>query len=251
MGFSYALEFYKEGIFSLDDISTFKRKVKEAEEVDKYFSKIVPNINFVRPYILNSYKLEKKIGFKNRTRYVRGLIYASDYIDMTDINNIPNDVELFKQSGKGYLNLEKDTTWSFTGYDKKDNEEYFEDPDEDYDEDVVSDLAKENEVEIDSKIINTLSKEATESKEEKIINDNDKYISVEDKLEKFKYESKKYINETISCRLEENLITKEDVPMIKKAMRTWLNMMFNIVDRINEFNRKELEYNDKNLTKFL
>ena len=251
MGFSYALEFYKEGIFSLDDISTFKRKVKEAEEVDRYFSKIVPNINFVRPYILNSYKLEKKIGFKNRTRYVRGLIYASDYIDMSDIDSLPNDVELFEQSGIGYLDLERDTAWSYTGYDKRENEEYFENSEEDYDEDVVSDLAKENEVEVDPKILDTLSKEAAENNQETFNNPNDKYISVEDKLEKFKYESEKYINETIKCRLEENLITKEDVPMIKKAMKTWLNMMFNIVDRINEFNRKELEYNDKNITKFL
>ena len=249
MVFSYALEFYREGIFSLDDLSTFKRKVKEAEEVDKYFSKLVPNINFVRPYIINSYRFEKNIGFKNRIRYVRGLIYASDYIDMSDIDCLPNDVELFEQAGIGRLDLEKDTAWSYTGYDKEETEAYFED---DYDEDYVDEIASENEVEVDPKTLNALSDSATKEEESNSVTSSaNNYISLDDKLEKFRSKSKEYINDTIKYRLEENIISKEDVPMIKKAMKTWLNMMFNIVERINEFNRKELEYNDKNITKFL
>ena len=42
--FSYDLEFYKNNLFDLDNIKLFKRKVKEAKEIESFFWNIIPNI---------------------------------------------------------------------------------------------------------------------------------------------------------------------------------------------------------------
>ena len=50
--FSYALEFYNRSLYSLDDTNLFKRKIKEAEKIERVLFDIIPNIDLVRKYIL-------------------------------------------------------------------------------------------------------------------------------------------------------------------------------------------------------
>ena len=57
--FSYGLEFYKNNIYKLEDTNLFKRKVKEAEKIEKVLFNTIPNIELVRKYVLRSYYFHK------------------------------------------------------------------------------------------------------------------------------------------------------------------------------------------------
>lgn len=46
--FSYGLEFYKNNIYKLEDTNLFKRKVKEAEKIEKVLFNTLSNIELVR-----------------------------------------------------------------------------------------------------------------------------------------------------------------------------------------------------------
>ena len=83
--FSYALEFYNNKFYDLNNVNLFKRKVNEAERIEEFFSSIIPNIDCVRMYILRSYRFNKKYNFKNRINYIKGLIFADNVIDFNDI----------------------------------------------------------------------------------------------------------------------------------------------------------------------
>lgn len=181
--FSYAYEFYKENIYELDDIKFYENKVKEAEKVEEYYSKILPNISIIRPYIIMSYKLEKVIGYKNRVRYVRGLIYASDYIDFNDAANITSDINMFYEKGLIIPKFKKTSIWNVMEYVESSNytkilsgniDELIK-LEEDYDEELsdeeleiennLKNMASDNSVEIDSKNMEALSKIAKENEE--------------------------------------------------------------------------------------
>ena len=271
--FSYAVEFYREGIFDLDNVELFKRKVEEAQKIENYFSKLVPNVSFIRPYILNSYKFEKIIGYVNRIRYVRGLIYASDYIDFEDVLAVADDIKIFYENGLLDEDSKKSSLWKeleyieTSNYDKilsgynYDDEEELEDEDSFEIDEKLVDLLNNNQIELQSEEMNNLVKifedemngsNCDEEYEEDFDDDNiEAYISIGEKLNRFRKNSSVYIENTIKSKLSNGSIKNEDIPMIKRAMKRWFKTMFYIVERIDEFDCKEYNYNDENINRFL
>lgn len=73
--FSYGLEFYKNNIYKLEDTNLFKRKVKEAEKIEKVLFNTIPNIELVRKYVLRSYYFDKKITFEDRIDFINDLFW--------------------------------------------------------------------------------------------------------------------------------------------------------------------------------
>ena len=270
--FSYALEFYRENLYSLDNVNFFEKKVKEAEKIENYFSKLIPNIEYIRPYILMSYRFEKILGYENRIRYIRGLVYASDYIDFYDAYNIPKDLDYFTEIGLCNLDLTKQSLWGYTSYiyssntdealldiisplDNKENEEDVDDMSIIPNEDNVHELKKEefdgltkliNEVMNSSDNVDDIKDETKEDDEEV-----DEYITIEEKLSRFKKNSEIYIEKILEKKLKEKVIKKEDIPMIKRGMKRWFKKVFYIIERVIEFDDKEYEYKDKNIVRFL
>ena len=82
--FSYGLEFYKNNIYKLEDTNLFKRKVKEAEKIEKVLFNTLSNIELVRKYVLRSYYFDKKITFEDRIDFIKGLILADNVISYKD-----------------------------------------------------------------------------------------------------------------------------------------------------------------------
>lgn len=91
--FSYALEFYNRSLYSLDDTNLFKRKIKEAEKIERVLFDIIPNIDLVRKYILRSYKFDKRITFTNRLDFIKGLILADSIVSYDDVLKFSDHIE--------------------------------------------------------------------------------------------------------------------------------------------------------------
>ena len=244
--FSYGLEFYYNEIFSLEDEKLFKRKVKEAKKVDEYFSSFGLNIDYIRPYILYAYKLNKNLGIKNTIRYVKGLIYATDYVDFDDVENIISDYNLIENIVSD--ESDNDSLWSYTGFLSSSNTEAFENNSED---DLID--TSNNSFELDNKTFENIAKSINkeEENEEEIEDIPIEYISVLEKLDLFKRKAKIYIKTTIEYKLNENKIDTSDIPMVKKGMKDWFNIIFSSMEDLIKINDMTLKYNDKNVIKYL
>ena len=272
--FSYGVEFYKSRIFSLKDKEEFKEKLAEAIKVEGYFFNLVPNVELIRPYILMSYRLNKDITFEDRILYIRGLIYASDYIDLNDLYNLPEEFTYFEMSTNMELYTKKNTVWNYTAYLACMNTKEEIDRlltasnDSEYqntinDEHVVSD---ENTYEIDSEMFEKLAEFVKRNKgidiEDKDIqisieseeeNDNDKedFISIEDKLNIFLEKLKDYLECTIDEKLKNGYIKEEDIQMVLNGMSDWFVLIFKSINDLIEINQFQLNYNNENLYNYL
>lgn len=88
MKFSYYLEFYKRNIFTLDtdeDIKLLEENGKQAQRVEQYFCENILNIDELRSTIIQSYIFERKLDFRSRINYIRGITYSKSYINMNDV----------------------------------------------------------------------------------------------------------------------------------------------------------------------
>lgn len=83
--FSYALEFYNNGTFSLDESKTFEKEVKIAEATEDHFKLFTNEIEAIRDNILISYKFKKELPLEDRINYVRGIVYARQFMDEKDV----------------------------------------------------------------------------------------------------------------------------------------------------------------------
>ena len=256
--FSYELEFYKRELFSLDNIPLFKRKVKDAYEVEKYFAKVLPNVQYVRKYILRSYALNKKYERLNRIRYIKGLIYASNYIDFNDIEDFSEYIEDVL-----YPDI-KSSLFEYTNFDdNKDNPSLFEqDLEYQVHDSVLSTvplIQQEYEYKLDTSNID--NEEYSEDEDD---NDNedesdeeldDYYKEIEkfnllhpkDKIELFKKYKKKYINDIINIKE----IKEEDIKIVRKGMTDWINFAITSLEDIYNLKEYTLRYNDENISKYL
>ncbi len=254
--FSYGVEFYKRGLFSLDNIPLFKRKVKDADEVEKYFAKVLPNVQYVRKYILRSYVLNKKYEKLNRIRYVKGLIYAANYIDFNDIQDFSEYIDEVL-----YPDI-KSSLFEYTNFDNnEDNPSLFEqDLEYKVHSSVLSTIPSiQQEYEYELYIGNTDNEEYSEDDDEnEDVSDeelDDSYIEIQkfdvihpkNKIELFKKYKKKYINDIINIKE----IKKEDVKIVRKGMNDWINFAITSLEDIYNLKEYTLRYTDENISKYL
>ena len=275
--FSYALEFYRQNIFSLDDVDNFKLRVEEAEFIDSYFKDIIPNLDYLRPYVLLSYRFNKEINDYDRINYIKGLIYANDYVDFEDFKNILDDYgdteinfedtidnikELYDEN-----DLRKTSTWKFTGYSVlSNNPKYLLYEIDDYEEykesnsNVVNNLIIDKGKNIDNKTTTLVKDVEDEIKEEinatknasELLNyEIEPTLSVEQKVELFKKHKDRYIDSYIKYNLKQMLLSKEDVYMVKLAMNDWLDFIFTSMEDLIYIRNESLRYKDENIAKYI
>lgn len=248
--FSYAVEFYKNNIFSLDNVRLFKLKVKEAEEIEKYFNQVIPNVDFIRKYIIRSYEFNKSARGLRRIAYIKGLIFGENYVDLKDL------FEFSEYISETLLTEPKMSLWKYKGYlHDNENEDEFEGTIE---EDKLSELAvKVSSEEINFEEIDDIDelKEKIEELqnreyEDDIYEDADyDFIPVhpKEKLREFKKLVNKYIRETI----KEKKINEEEVNMVKRGMKDWIKYILTSMEDVYNLNEYRLRYNDENISKYL
>lgn len=285
---NYAIEFYEKKIFSLEEPKLFKEKVDEANKIEYYFSKVLPNTEYIIPYILMSYSFEKDLSCNDRIKYIIGLVYASDYVDLDDLFSLPYDkinlnkilFEKEKENDKKDVNNEpedyrtaKISIWKFTAYSRGCNNEefldgleddinYIEDDtciEENHSNEVVSQI--DNTFSLEPKVFDNLITFLTDSRtapsfqkyesSKDILDDDDENISIAEKLKLFESKQDDFIEKTLTYKYKNKMICEEDFEMIIRAMHRWFDYVFTYMHDLVDIQDKMLEYNDKNIIKFL
>ncbi len=245
--FSYAVEFYKNNIFSLDNTNLFKTKVKEAEEIEKYFSKVIPNTEFIRKYIIRSYKFNKSVRRLRRIAYIKGLILGENYVDFKDL------LEFSDYISETLLLEPKTTLWKYKEYvHDTENEDIFEGKiQQDNLSELVVTVSNEN-VDLEQLNDNKIDENLIEPTyiEEYYFDDSDyDFLPVhpKEKLIQFKNLVNQYIKETI----QEKNISKDEENMVKKGMKDWIDFILTSMEDVYEINEYTLRYKDENISKYL
>lgn len=91
--FSYGLEFYNRGWFSLDDTEEFSKAVEIADKTENYFREFTDEIETIRVNILISYKFRKDLSLEDRINYVRGISYSKQFLNEEDVYSLMNEFE--------------------------------------------------------------------------------------------------------------------------------------------------------------
>lgn len=253
--FSYGLEFYKNNIYKLEDTALFKRKVKEAEKIEKVLFNTIPNLELVRKYIFRSYCFDKKITFTNRVNFIKGLILADSVIDYNDIFEFGEHLE--NQTG-AYSNQ---TNWKELGYfidldnldilnNSFDENNYIETfSSDEFDIDRFNDYLNA-ETESDNEIITKEDYNEDTIKETYDFDElNSKNISLpsKEKLDLFIQNKNNIINEII--RRKE--IPVQDQQMVKKGMNAWLTYALTSMEDLYNIRINTLTYQAKNASDYL
>lgn len=270
--FDYANVFYKNKIFSLSDVNLFRNKVEEAEKIDNFFLYVIPNMNHIRDYIIYSYIFEKNLAIEDRINYIKGLVYASDYVDFNDLDCLSEDIRFLnnfdyepdvheKQNYYNY-NFKKYSIWKFTSYFKSANQNDFLDQLEESQTIEVKINNNENNIlnndvfarQLDNanvcsvKLIENENSTTNPTKDDDY---DDGFISVEKKLELFETNAEKYIQKTMLLKINENKITNEDMPKVIAGMDRWFEFIFSSMKDIIELENYKLEYKNENIFKYL
>ena len=268
--FDYANRFYQNNIFSLDDIETFKNKVIEAIEIEKHFFNLLPNVEFIREYIIYSYVFEKNLNIDDRINYIKGLVYASDYVDLDDLNCISDDInflnnfdyepdEIEKQNGYNF-NFNKSSIWKFTSYFSMSNQNDFLDHLEEstlieveihnnFGSELLNNANFKNQIK--NANVNYIEMIEQEKNNNEIDNYDDGFISVEDKINLFESNTENYIQKTMLLKIELGKITNKDMPKIIAGMNRWFEFIFSSMKDIVTLENNKLDYKNENIFKFL
>lgn len=253
--FSYGLEFYKNNIYKLEDTNLFKRKVKEAEKIEKVLFNIIPNIEIVRKYVFRSYCFDKKIAFKDRVNFIKGLILADSVIDYNDIFEFGEHLE---NQVNAYSN---ETNWKELGYvinlnnpdivnDFFDKNNYIETfTSDEFDIDRYNDYLNEkiklnNEVITEEDIDEDTIKETVDFDE---LNARTISVTSKEKLDFFIQNKNNIINEII--RRKE--IPVQEEKMVKKGMNAWLTYALTSMEDLYNIRINTLTYKVKNASDYL
>lgn len=260
--FSYGIEFYKNELFDLENVNLFKRKVKEATEIEKFFSNIILNKDAIRMYILRSYKMNKTFGKINRIKYIKGLIYADNIIDFNDIKEFANLLEnkVFLQS--------KNSVWRNKGYiEDSSNNDFLEGEfdncklnvielfDSYYDYYNSYDMNDTNFSEFDSdddneeKAISQMLDSSNEDYNDEFedMSENLIPISVIEKINIFKENKEKIINDIIIKKHIDN----EDKKIVRKGIEDWFNFSIESIQDLYSIRINSLILKDENLSNYL
>lgn len=276
--FNYGKYFDEHNIFKIEnkeEISKMKIAVEDANMIEKYFFRIVPNVEQIRKMIAFSFRLNKDLSRIDRVNYIRGLVYCEDYIDLDDI--------------KSFYNLLTDYTYvvdvpsifAEKSYELIDGEDFFENvmaienlknrikPPiyQDGEIEIEMNIDEEDEESIETarsmieKIINfserntSIIKEETNddtSEEEKNYEDIEYIdISPKEKIELFKQNFEKYIEIVFKNKnidLEKN---DKAAIMIKLGMKDWFNYIIEIIETIYTITEAEKDCMYKKLSYFV
>lgn len=277
--FNYASYLYNQKILDIEtkeDREHFKKIIDDIKRLEEYFSKMIPNIEIIKPIIAFSYKLNKEIQWEDRINYIRGIIYSRRYIDM-------EDVHMFADYLSQDLDPEDSNSIFFNKGFSDNKYGFFTDA---FDEDFVtyvelSEVYKNEKLVIDENgnIVDSESgnrviiqpdinnndiddcSENSELQEEEENIDKDEenesiyydyYYSVtpEEKLKLFKENFEMFVVEMIKRK---NL-DKEDEKTrgyIILGMRDWYEYVMNMLDGAYEVNKAQKLYNSIDLTKFI
>ena len=266
--FNYGLYFYKENIYSLNNPKLFGIRVTEAEEIDEYFSQIMPNIDHVRPYILLSYRMNKNIRDLDRINYIIGLIYANNYIDMNDVEQLPQQFEAYDSYYGLETSLFKTSIWNESGFRKdtndlknnlhilsrKETDENISKYIENHQDIKFTGLIKNSGLnKLNDTTTSVYDEEDEEEKEveEEMYNNELFEISIEAKIDIYKNHAKKYIKDCIKSGIKNKTIYEEDVKMVKAGMNAWFRYVFDIMDDLVEIRNKTFELRNENICDFL
>lgn len=257
--FSYALEFYNNKFYDLNNVNLFKRKVNEAERIEEFFSSIIPNIDCVRMYILRSYRFNKKYNFKNRINYIKGLIFADNVIDFNDIIEFESLLE------DKILIEEKKSVWKNKGFIEDTlNEDFLEGEFENNDLDLIELFSSYVPSFSNEEDINKEELEENEKMDPTILqmlcdNDDDYDDEFEDassdfvpigaceKINQFIENKDKIINEII----ERKSIDVKSEKMVRKGIKDWLDFSINSIQNLYNLKIKSLKLKDENISKYL
>ena len=253
--FSYGLEFYKNNIYELEDTNLFKRKVKEAEKIEKVLFNTIPNIELVRKFVLRSYYFNKKITFKNRIDFIKGLILADNVISYADVFEFSDHLENQTRP------CPKQTNWKELGYvidlDEPDIlNNYFDE--NDYIETFTSDefdIDKYNayineEKRLNNKIITEEDIDEDTIKETVDFDElNVRNISItsKEKLDLFIQNKNNIINEIIKRKN----ILPENQKMVREGMNKWLDYVLTTMNDLYNIRINTLTYKSKNASDYL
>lgn len=254
--FSYGLEFYKNNIYKLEDTDLFKRKVKEAEKIERVLFNTIPNIELVRKYVLRSYSFDKKITFKDRIDFIKGLILADNVISYTDVfefsDHLENQVDAYPNEtdwkNLGYVidmtNLEllseENTfnlieTFSSDEFNVDDFYDYYQDSESETTDEIITEK-EENDEEVYK---DTISFDELDS--------NRISVSSKQKLDLFIQNKDNIINEIIKRKN----ISSESQKMVRKGMNKWLDYVLTTMNDLYNIRVSTLTYKAKNASDYL
>lgn len=261
--FSYALEFYNRSLYSLDDTNLFKRKIKEAEKIERVLFDIIPNIDLVRKYILRSYKFDKRITFTNRLDFIKGLILADSIVSYDDVLKFSDHIENQLKFGI------RETLWKEKGL-------AIDPTNKDILDGKFCDDVKIIEIYGSSLNLNNKSnKESDDYEDESYENNYSKSENCED--ENYDYykdsiyysyyvDDKKMINITSSQKLDifkrnkdnivNEIIKRKNIPeksqkMVKRGMNKWLGYVLSAMEDLYNMRCATLTYKAKNASDYL
>ncbi len=217
--FSYALEFYKNNIFNIEndnDVSIMKKAIMDAKKIEQHFSNVL-NIDLLRENIIISFKFNKKLDCENRINYIRGIVYSRSYINF-------NDAIIFNQILNNLLYPIDDNIFD------DDNDELIHKNDSN-----VSTIDIDNTIDyIDySDIIDIFSKPP------------DKVI------EYFKSNFKNFIKKILNLKNVPNNANNKERKYIIKGMKDWFTYIINMFDDIYNIYIDNLERNCTDLSLFI
>lgn len=263
--FSYALEFYNNKIFNFDDVKLYKNKVKEAQKIERFFLGIIPDVDVIRKYILRSYKFNKKITFKNRINYIKGLILADEIVNLDDLD------EFFYNVENKICLAESESLWKYKGnIVSLDNDDFLEGKFDGsstmivelYSDDVNTYFENYSNEENDYDDYNDeYDEEASEEQDKKnIIVDNyaeiiefdeldDRFIplNLKEKVDIFNKNKRIIVSEIIKRKN----INSNDSIYVKRGMYAWLNYILNNMEAYYNISVKTLEYKNKNASDYI
>lgn len=256
--FSYALEFYNNKFYDLNNVNLFKRKVNEAERIEEFFSSIIPNIDCVRMYILRSYRFNKKYNFKNRINYIKGLIFADNVIDFDDITEFEKAMD-----DKIYIEAKK-SVWKNKGYvEDALCEDFLEGEFEDNalnlielfgsyvpsfsDDDITSVNFEKDDEEMNPTILQMLCNNDDYDDEFEDVSSDFVPMSACEKINQFIENKDKIINDII----ERKSIDVKNEKMVRKGIEDWLDFSINSIQDLYNLKIKSLKLKDENISKYL
>lgn len=275
--FNYGKYFYEHKIFNIEDdsqINKMSKAIEDAKRIEKYFFKIVPNIDKIQSIIAFSFKINPCLEYIDRINYIRGIVYSQDYIDYNDVIEFYNLITNYEyvvdiptifnekafcefENTDFFDNLmvvnklyEEDIFSNFIIYNSSEEEdEYDEDEeqeDNDFDSNEIPALVCEG-----AKIINNLEEGTNNVQISEFSEDNTIDITPKQKIAEFKENFNRYVNMVLECKNIDKDKNPKAYMVIILGMTDWFNFVIDIIDTINDIAEAEKKCLRNKLSDFI